>query len=279
MIHRFGAFELDPERFELRCEGRIVEVEPQVLEVLGYLVGADGRVVSKDELVEKVWHGRFVTDAAVSRSIQKLRRALGADHSRWIDTVRGRGYRFSNGDKVAVGREDDGWGSLAPERNLPTSALRPFALPVKVASGEPGESLEPRHEKPDLRGQVLELETSNMGADAEDLGGIVVAESTAKPGTAAPLGPGRGGFSQSREAAVSRWEIQGDPGGDPLCGLRCDRGRNRDGRGLGGTELGLRDDRNSKPRPGGHHRRLGLAAQCRRAAPGQQPRRRRAPTG
>ncbi len=95
MIHRFGPFEADPERYELRREGRGVSVEPQVLDLILFLC-EHGGLVTKDELVASVWKGRFITDAAVARAVQKARRVLDDDAQapRYIETVHGRGYRF-----------------------------------------------------------------------------------------------------------------------------------------------------------------------------------------
>ena len=61
-----------------------------------YLVENCDRVVSKDELVEEIWQGRFVSDAAVSSVLRDLRRALGDDGrgQRFVRTMRGRGVRF-----------------------------------------------------------------------------------------------------------------------------------------------------------------------------------------
>lgn len=96
VTYRFGAFSLDTERYELRHDGETVAAEPKVLEVLAHLVANRHRVVAKDELVERVWGGQFVSDSAVSRAIREVRRALGdtAAESNWVKTVYGRGFAF-----------------------------------------------------------------------------------------------------------------------------------------------------------------------------------------
>ncbi|MGE0686626.1 MAG: AAA family ATPase [Dehalococcoidia bacterium] len=96
MIHRFGRYELNEETFELREEGTLVPMEPQVFEVLAYLVRNHDRIVSKDELLDNVWGNRFVSDAALNSRLMAARRAVqdnGRDQ-RLIKTVHGRGYRF-----------------------------------------------------------------------------------------------------------------------------------------------------------------------------------------
>ncbi len=87
---------LDTAAFELRRNGRIVAMEPQAFDVLTYLVSHRDRVVSKQELMDAVWGGRFVTEAAVTSRIKQARRAMGDDGrgQRLIRTVHGRGYRF-----------------------------------------------------------------------------------------------------------------------------------------------------------------------------------------
>ena len=87
---------LDAARFELRRDGRTVPMEPQTFDVLTYLVSHRDRVVPKEELMDAVWGGRFVTEAAVTSRIKQARRAMGDDGrgQRLIRTVHGRGYRF-----------------------------------------------------------------------------------------------------------------------------------------------------------------------------------------
>lgn len=95
-IWRFGDFVLDTHRYELRGGGEVIRVEPQVFDVLTQLVANAERFVSKEELFDSVWGGRFVTEAALTSRIKAVRRALGDDgeSQRFIRTVRGRGYQF-----------------------------------------------------------------------------------------------------------------------------------------------------------------------------------------
>lgn len=73
-----------------------VRVEPRVMEVLVYLADRAGQVVSKEELVEQVWRGRYVTDDVLTATIYALRKALGDDARRpkCIETVSRRGYMW-----------------------------------------------------------------------------------------------------------------------------------------------------------------------------------------
>src|SRR5689334_77936 len=96
MRYRFEGGQLDLATFELRRNGAPVPVEPQVFDVLAYLIRNRDRVVAKEELMDQVWGGRFVTETAVTSRIKQARRALGDDGAaqRFIRTVHGRGYRF-----------------------------------------------------------------------------------------------------------------------------------------------------------------------------------------
>lgn len=96
MSWSFGEFSLDPGRYRLRRAGLDVHVEPQVFDVLCYLVEHRGRVVPKEELLDNVWGNRFVSESTLTTRIKAARRALGDDggQQRWIQTIRSRGYEF-----------------------------------------------------------------------------------------------------------------------------------------------------------------------------------------
>ncbi len=95
----FGPFVLDADTRQLLRDGAEVHVEPRVFDVIHYLIEKRCRVVSKDELVNQVWHGQVISDAAISSSIRSARRAL-SDDSRcpaYIRTHHRRGFRFVAG--------------------------------------------------------------------------------------------------------------------------------------------------------------------------------------
>lgn len=97
MIYRFGEFELDVDRFELRRGGALLEVQPRVLEVLLYLVEHRERLVARAELLAAVWAGTRVEEASLYRAIAIGRRLLGeaAGAADPIRTLQGKGYRFA----------------------------------------------------------------------------------------------------------------------------------------------------------------------------------------
>jgi TolB-like protein len=96
MIYKFGQFELDLAAAELRAAGDVVHVEPQVFALLALLVENSERLISRDEIIEKVWDGRVVSDAAIASRVKSARRALGDDGraQQLIKTLHGQGYRF-----------------------------------------------------------------------------------------------------------------------------------------------------------------------------------------
>ena len=92
----FGDVEVDTDRFEVRRSSEPVAVEPQVFDLLVYLIEHRDRVVTKAELLDNVWGDRFVSESALTSRIKAVRRAVGDDGraQKIVHTVHGRGYRF-----------------------------------------------------------------------------------------------------------------------------------------------------------------------------------------
>ena len=96
MIYGFDEFQLNTDTHELSRSGVPVRLEPQTFSVLHALIEGRDTVLSKDDLVDAVWKGRFTSDAAIASRIKSARKALGDDGraQRYIKTVHGIGYRF-----------------------------------------------------------------------------------------------------------------------------------------------------------------------------------------
>jgi pimeloyl-ACP methyl ester carboxylesterase/DNA-binding winged helix-turn-helix (wHTH) protein len=152
MTLRLGEdLELDTAVFELRRGGTPVPMEPQVFDVLAYLVAHRDRVVPKEELMDAVWGGRFVSESAVTSRVKQVRRALGDDgqEQRLVRTHHGRGYRFVGPvtDEPARGAapQDDALPVSGPVRYTLSDGLN-IAYQVTGA----GEHGGPRADAPDI---------------------------------------------------------------------------------------------------------------------------------
>jgi TolB-like protein/Tfp pilus assembly protein PilF len=107
----FGDYEIDIERRELRRAKTPVHVEPQVFDLLVYLVQNRDRVVSKEDLIASVWGGRIVSDSTLTSRVNAARNAVGdsGEDKKLIRTIARKGLRFvgevrmpPNGDEAAV---------------------------------------------------------------------------------------------------------------------------------------------------------------------------------
>ena len=141
---------LDIDRRELSRGSKRIEIEPQVFDLLVYLVQNRDRVVSKDDLVKAVWKGRIVSDSALSSRITAVRHAIGDDgeQQRLIRTVPRKGFRFVGAATAS------GYGG--PTKTVPPvagpepmPALMLSALQVNLAGGRlpPPESDDRRYLK------------------------------------------------------------------------------------------------------------------------------------
>ncbi len=96
LLFRFDEFVLDTDRRELRRGTNTVAMEPQVFDVLEFLIRARDKVVSRDELMAEVWHGRIVSEATLSSRVNAARAAIGdnGEQQRLIRTLPRKGVRF-----------------------------------------------------------------------------------------------------------------------------------------------------------------------------------------
>jgi len=95
-IFKFSNFEIDCGSWELRQSGERLHIEPQIFELLIFLIRNRHRAVERDEIYDEIWQGRFVSESALSTAIKDARKALGDDGKKqqFIRTIRGRGFRF-----------------------------------------------------------------------------------------------------------------------------------------------------------------------------------------
>ena len=145
MLFSFENYSLDTDRRELRCGHDLISVQPQVFDLLEYLIRNRARVVSKDDLIADIWSGRIVSESALTSRINAARIALGdnGDVQRLIRTVPRRGVRFvgsvaeHDGTERASPRSESASSELGAE--LPEPPERPSiaVLPFQNMSGDP----------------------------------------------------------------------------------------------------------------------------------------------
>lgn len=107
MIYRFGNYNIDTSVYELRFNGELVSIEPQVFNLLVHLIENRDRIVSKDDLISAIWQDRPISDAALSSGIFAARRAVGdtGEAQAIIQTITRRGFRFV-GSVIAESPDD-----------------------------------------------------------------------------------------------------------------------------------------------------------------------------
>lgn len=126
MIYQFENFRLDTALRELRQNGALIALEPQVFDLLRFLISARDRVVSRDDMLEEVWNGRIVSEATLSSRLNAARVALGDTGSaqRLIRTLPRKGVRFvGTVEEVAAPTPGPIWRE-GPK--LPSIAVLPF---------------------------------------------------------------------------------------------------------------------------------------------------------
>ena len=110
MRYSFDEYVLDLDRRELVKDGRPIDIEPQVFDLLVFLLCNRERVVSRDDVIAGVWGGRIVSESTLASRVNAVRRAIGDDGTaqRLVKTIVRKGFRF-----VGEVREDEA-GAHAP---------------------------------------------------------------------------------------------------------------------------------------------------------------------
>ena len=137
MPFQFEDFVLDPERRELWRAGAPVAVEPQVFDLINYLICNRDHVVTRDNLLDAVWNGRIVSESTLTSRIAAARRALNdsGEEQRLIRTVARRGLRFVGTVEAAT--------AAAP-------SAAPSAMPATEETGDARRSVLPLPERPGI---------------------------------------------------------------------------------------------------------------------------------
>ena len=137
MGFRFSQYELIEKPLELWCGDKRINASKCILETLAYLVERRGEVVTKQDLFENVWQGRIVTDAAIAKRIEKVRRMIGecGSNPRFIQTIYGRGFIFE-GNVTVTGNpcHDISEGALAPTEFMNCTGNTPVVAVLSFSS-------------------------------------------------------------------------------------------------------------------------------------------------
>ncbi len=96
MIYKFNNIEVDSKNYRLLDNGKEISVEPQVFNLIIFLLENKDNVVSRDEILDKLWQGRVVSDTSINNHIKSARKVLGDDGIKQlvIKTIHSRGYQF-----------------------------------------------------------------------------------------------------------------------------------------------------------------------------------------
>ena len=124
MLFLFEDYVLDTERRELRQGSTLLSMEPQVFDLLVFLVRNRNRVVSKDDLLASVWGGRIVSESTLASRINAARRSIAdnGEEQRLIRTIIGKGVRF-----VGEVHEQQNWPPARPVASRLSIVVLPFA--------------------------------------------------------------------------------------------------------------------------------------------------------
>jgi DNA-binding winged helix-turn-helix (wHTH) protein/predicted ATPase len=141
MIYAFSDCTLDLELFELRRAGVTRPLEPQVFDLLRYLIENRERVVTKEDLFEAIWKGRIVSDSTLSSRIKAARQAIGDSGSvqALIQTLHGRGFRFVGTVTAAKPDLVPADGDLKAAFSPPADARAVNVVPLMPAARMPAE--------------------------------------------------------------------------------------------------------------------------------------------
>jgi non-specific serine/threonine protein kinase len=128
-VYVSGKWEIDCTRRELRLGGAAVPIGSRAFEIIEVLVQSPGELVTKDDLMSRVWPGAIVEENTLQVHIYAIRKALGADRS-MLKTASGRGYRLTGSWQI---REEKA-GARPDARWRPRTAAHPFQTNVPVAA-------------------------------------------------------------------------------------------------------------------------------------------------
>jgi DNA-binding winged helix-turn-helix (wHTH) protein len=156
LLYEFGKFRLDPANRLLLCDRTSISLTPKAFDLLVVLVQNGTRLITKEELMTKVWPDSFVEETNLTVNISVLRKALGEgpEDRQYIETVPKKGYRFVA--PITELREEEGARrQLAEERDR---AAKEPGSPQQGVSGACGSKARPGQTAPSAKSGFLSLD-------------------------------------------------------------------------------------------------------------------------
>lgn len=135
--HRFGRFVLDLRRGALLADGSERPLRPKSFALLRHLAEHAGQLVGRDEIMEAVWPGTFVTEDSITQCIRDIRRALGDEAADLLRTVPRRGYLFAAAEPAAPQPSALTTATAGPLPVPPTGRPMVLVLPFETIGGDP----------------------------------------------------------------------------------------------------------------------------------------------
>ena len=165
--YRFGEFTLDTDQRILLREGKPLSLAPKVFDTLLVLVESSGRIVAKEELMNRLWPDTFVEEANLTFNIQQLRKSLG-DNARkpiYIETIARRGYRFIANVEEVLSHESAAGGQISEGLEI-----------SDAQSGKRGDSDESKGAQELSSATKLAAENQQAKSENDDLNAIPVSD-------------------------------------------------------------------------------------------------------
>jgi len=207
-VYAFGEYRVDSDRMLALGPAGPLTAEPQVFDVLLYLIRQNGRVVTKEELLDNVWGDRFVSESALTTRIKQARRLVGDDGQAQstILTIRGRGFRFVPDIRIDPPADDD--------RAVPPTARTPERAAATGATDPTGTARRPLPRELDI-----EQRRPFVGRDAEVASAVALIDRPAASSARWIVLLGEPGIGKTRLAARIA-QLTSDRGAVVLLG-RC----------------------------------------------------------
>jgi len=148
VIYKFNNIELDTKNYQLLVDGVEQAIEPQVFNLIIYLIENKEMVLSRDEILNNIWKGRVVSDSSINNHVKSARKVLGDDGKKQdiIKTIHGRGYQFV----AKITHDDSDIPSTTKKQKVTYSAIALIVLAMLLTFGFKNRPYEEQHQESTL---------------------------------------------------------------------------------------------------------------------------------